>query len=353
MIYHYTEWQQTPLPWLIKDPLSLLGIYAVCTFYTLSGFALFVVYRQRRIQASLLSEFWIKRVFRIVPLFWLVSTLAVLITKSASLSWAEHLDAWTIFLNYSLLFSWLDPTAYLATGAWSIGNEWAFYTIFPLILYASRYKQTLWLSAVVIIFVTGWFAFKVIDAEIALEDQWSAYVHPLNQIALFAAGVMLGPTIIRNRFHTSLPVYAILAAAVFVVASYFSDIPHWVTGFGRFAMISICVICCHGFAVTRFQHGWTSMILTFLGSISYTMYLMHPIIFSCVSRVLGKIQSMTGNQHFPDQFLNNLSLGCSIVATLASSVIIYRFLEKPMIALGKRIVSRLARNACAESATTQ
>ena len=43
MIYHYTEWQKIQLPWLLHQPLSLIGVYAVGTFYTLSGFALYVV----------------------------------------------------------------------------------------------------------------------------------------------------------------------------------------------------------------------------------------------------------------------------------------------------------------------
>lgn len=343
MIYHYTEWQKIQLPWLLQQPLSLLGVYAVCTFYTLSGFALFVVYRQRRIDTSFLSEFWIKRACRIVPLFWLVSTITLLITKTPVVSWADHLNCRTLLLNYSLFFSWLDPSAYIATGAWSIGNEWAFYTLFPLLIWASRSKQGLWISGLSVISVTLWFSFVALDARMPLEDQWSVYIHPLNQLVLFAAGVMLGPTIITGKQHNFFPVQVIAAAALFVAASYVSNVPYWVIGLGRLAMVSICIVCCHGFAITRLKHGWTSRFLTFLGAISYTMYLMHPVVHHCVSKVLGKLQSMIGKASFGDSLLNGLNLAGSVAATLLISEVVYRFIEKPVIALGKRLGTR--RNA--------
>lgn len=340
MIYHYTEWQKIQLPWLFYQPLSLIGVYAVGTFYTLSGFALYVVYRERKISSLFLLEFWIKRICRIVPLFWLVSTITLLITKVPAVPWSEHLDVRTILLNYSLLFSWLDPSAYLATGAWSIGNEWAFYTLFPLILWASRFRSGQWITGVAVILITCWFAFLELDPNTSLENQWGTYIHPLNQLILFAAGVLFGPTIIKPTFRNNFPIQVAVATALFVAASYFSDISHWVSGFGRLAMVAICVICCQGFAITRLEHGWTSRILTFLGSISYTMYLMHPIAHHCVSKVLGKIQSLTGKPIFGDQLLNVLNFVGSIAATLVISAIIYRFLEKPVIALGKRLARR-------------
>jgi exopolysaccharide production protein ExoZ len=350
MIYHYTEWQKIQLPWLLQQPLSLLGVYAVGTFYTLSGFALYVVYREKNIGLSFLSEFWIKRVCRIVPLFWLVSTVTLLITKTPAVPWSEHLEIRTIFLNYSLLFSWVDPSAYLATGAWSIGNEWAFYTLFPLILWTSRFKSGLCITGVAVLATTCWFAFSLMNASTPLDQQWGTYIHPLNQLVLFSAGVLLGPTIITAAFHKAYPTQVWVTAVLFVVASYLSDVSHWVSGFGRLTMVAICVICCQGFAITRLEHGWTSKILTFLGSISYTMYLMHPIAHHCVCKVLGKIQSLTGKQTFGDQALNILNFVSSIAATLVISAIIYRFLEKPVIALGKRL-SRRRRHAIAGQTT--
>jgi peptidoglycan/LPS O-acetylase OafA/YrhL len=340
MVYHYAEWQKIQLPWLFHQPLSLIGVYAVGTFYTLSGFALYVVYRERKISRIFLLEFWIKRICRIVPLFWLVSTITLLITKVPAVLWSEHIDVQMILLNYSLLFSWFDPSAYLATGAWSIGNEWAFYTLFPLMLLASRFRSGQWITGVAVLVVTCWFTFVAMDANTSLENQWVTYIHPLNQLILFAAGVLFGPTIIKSTCRKTFPVQVSVATALFVAASYFSDISHWVSGFGRLAMVAICVICCQGFAITRLEHGWTPRILTFLGSISYTMYLMHPIAHHCVNKVLGKIQSLTGKTTFGDQLLDVLSFVGSIAATLVISAIIYRFLEKPFIALGKRLARR-------------
>ncbi|MEO5917118.1 MAG: acyltransferase [Luteolibacter sp.] len=332
MVYHYAEWHRLPLPWHIQRPLNLLGIYAVCTFYTLSGSALYIVYRNREINRSFASEFWIKRVFRIIPLFWLVSTIALL-TETSSADW----NLWKIFLNYSLLFSWIDPHAYFATGAWSIGNEWAFYTLFPLILWSTRSRVSSGLLIAAVILVTSWYAFHVLSPAHSVEEQWKSYIQPLNHLILFSFGVVIGPSMVRARLHPTFPARVYGAALVFILASYLAEVPTWVSGFGRFLLVAVCLVCCQGFAVTQLKKGNLSKSLTFLGSISYTMYLMHPIVHHGISKVGGKIQSIIGKSSIGDGVLSGVVFSGSVIATIFISMVVYRYLETPAIALGKRL----------------
>jgi exopolysaccharide production protein ExoZ len=342
MIYHYTEWHGFILPWVFQKPLELLGIYAVCTFYSLSGCALFIVYHNRKINNGLLKEFWIKRTFRIVPLFWLATLLVIVTQKSSSISWHEYLDPWRMFLNFSLLFSWIEPGAYYATGAWSIGNEWAFYTMFPLILWGSRRKSTLVLLCAATAAASCWYAFSVLTPHKSISDQWGHYIHPLNQVILFVLGVLIGPLVISAKPHSQLPVRTYVSVGCFIAISYIATIPDCITGFGRLILVGICICCCESFAVTRLNAGVLSRILTFLGTISYTLYLMHPIVHHGVSKILGKIQSIVGTGVLGKDILSFSTFCGSILATIFISSLIYWRLEKPAIRLGQRAARKFS-----------
>ena len=341
MIYHYSEWTDWQLPWPVARPLALLGLYAVSTFYTLSGCALYIVYRDRNLGKEFISEFWIKRIFRIVPLFWLVSILALLAFQSGG-GERGFPDPWKVFLNFSLLFSWLDPSAYFATGAWSIGNEWAFYTLFPIILLCIRSRAGIAILVGLTFGVTTWFSFWILSANLSVEDQWNNYIHPLNQLILFVSGVMLGPWVVGCKVRASLPVFVYLAIGVFLTVSYFASVPACISGALRFLLVGICVSLCAGFAVTRMKRGRITSGLTFLGAISYTVYLMHPLVYDFVSKVCGKLQSMVGAEIIGDPMRSAAIFTGSIVSTVYVSWLIYRRMEIPLIGLGRSVTRRVA-----------
>ena len=145
MIFHYSCLTKPHLPSFIQLSLDKLGYYSVCSFYVLSGAALYIVYHKRSLSLKFCRDFFIKRFARIAPLFWLATTLALALQMfgDGSLPGSKN-----IFLVYSLLFSWVDPGLYYVGGAWSIGNEWVFYSIFPLMLLAKHWgglRLELWL----------------------------------------------------------------------------------------------------------------------------------------------------------------------------------------------------------------
>ncbi len=340
MIYHYTEWAEWHLPWQIAKPLALLGLYAVSTFYTLSGCALYIVYRDRKLQKRFISEFWFKRIFRIVPLFWLTSILTLLMLQG-SRGESDFHDPWKVFLNFSLLFSWLDPSAYFATGAWSIGNEWAFYTLFPIILLCIRSRSGIGILVGVTFVITAWFCFGILDADLSVKDQWNSYIHPLNQLVLFVSGVMIGPWILAAKARPHLPIFVYLAMGVFLIISYIASVPACISGVLRFLLVGVCVTLCAGFAVTRLKRGPITSSLTFLGTISYTVYLMHPIMYQAVNKIYGKVQSILGAEIIGNFTQSLLIFICSIISTVCVSWLIYRSIEVPLVRLGRSLAQRI------------
>ena len=127
MFYHLSCWIIRPLD--SANPLGRLGIYGVSIFFVLSGLSMAIVYNSyvKSIRTSI--NFYVRRIFRIWPLFWVACILTILpqVLKTGTYSW-KHL-----FINITTLFGFIKPAAYIPTGAWSIGNEMVYYALTPLI----------------------------------------------------------------------------------------------------------------------------------------------------------------------------------------------------------------------------
>ena len=194
MLFHYVSWATGELG--SDTILGRLGIYGVSIFYILSGLSLAMVYRTR---VQLLSDwlrFGVKRIFRIFPLFWLATSSAILLRYLAFCMdikpefGVTGLDA---FLNYTLLFSFVEPGAYLTTGAWSIGNEIVFYTLFPLFILIACRSHRLFIAVVLMVFGAYVYCSMILLTPTeSLAEQWELYINPVNQLLLFVIGVTFG-----------------------------------------------------------------------------------------------------------------------------------------------------------------
>lgn len=195
MVYHYAVWSGVELA--SDSLLSKLGIYAVAIFYILSGLSLAIVYNGRINTKTDITQFFVRRIFRIVPLFWIsvVSTLLLGYFGAFFNNESFHVDNFRLFLNFSLLFGFIEPTAYLSTGAWSIGNEVVFYTVFPfLFLLSTQYKQAIPFALIISAVLGAIFSAYLINSSQTLSDQWAIYINPLNQIFFFFGGGLLAFT---------------------------------------------------------------------------------------------------------------------------------------------------------------
>ena len=334
MAYHYKLWATGG----VDDVglLARLGIYAVPVFYILSGLSLTLVYNDRLYSWSQNVAFVVKRVFRIFPLFWLVVTL-VLIKNWVSGSGVDA-SAYKIFLNYTLLFGFVDPSAYLSVGAWSIGNEMVFYVFFPFVFALSSLFKNFFPLAVAVGFLIGlYFAFFVINDWEGLSDQWGWYVNPFNQLYFFLAGMAIGRW--GNGFlklRRGVGYFLIvLTAVVFwlypVVPADGGALIALMSGKERvvFSLLSILFVWLVYVVNPEFRSVLARM-LAFLGRGCYSIYLMHPVVAMAFVPLL-----LAGGF-----YKTNAYLVCFGVTLLVSGLT-FRFVERPMMDAGKRVSERL------------
>lgn len=328
MVYHYTTWT-----WGEHAPGSFMGrvgIYGVAVFYVLSGITLIYIYASKLTLCKAdLIDFYTKRFFRIFPLLWLATLVSILLSKHAP----NPLD---LLLNLTGLFGLVKWNTYFATGAWSIGNELTFYLVFPLLVFLLRrgkFGTLVALSIPVLLFL--YFAFFALQANQPLANQWHTYTNPLNQLALFAGGVMLGYFVKPNSTNTWRSRLAgVLGLALFMLVPIAGMSSALVVGFTRVLLSISCVLLGYSFFRTERAPSYLDKPLALLGQVSYSLYLLHPIVFAvgkAIFLILFKLSR--GNNIFSNYYF---LLTLQITASLIISYYSYYYFERYFIRLGLR-----------------
>ena len=325
MVYHYLSW--TVGEYFSDTFIGRLGIYGVSIFYVLSGLTLYHVYFEKMnpSKEDTLS-FFKKRVFRLFPLLWLVTFISILISRQLP-------DITNLFLNLTGLFGFVKWDEFFALGAWSIGNELVFYAFFPFfILFIKRFKPIMVLITLAILGIYIYFAFVKLNPQLTLDEQWKNYINPLNQVFLFLAGFLIGFFLnhvkIKNR---NLFTLLILGITLFTFYPVTGDVINLVTGVNRLLFTFCCLLICFCFYKMTFKFPmFIHKPLTLLGEASYSVYLLHPIIW-----VVTGITIRFLSKHLME-VPKTINVILSILFTLIISYYVYQYFEKYFVKLGQR-----------------
>lgn len=322
MIYHYLSW--THGKFTADTFMGRLGIYGVSIFYILSGLTLFYVYYDRMtLSKKNVTTFFKKRVFRIFPLLWLVTIIAIIISKNIP-------DFSNLILNLTGLFGFVKWDTYFSAGVWSIGNELVFYVFFPIFFLLSKAHKPFFIILNIILFSFYlYFAFVKLNPELTLYEQWKDYVNPLNQVFLFLSGFLIG-LLFRNSKVNNLFAFVsfFLGLSLFVFIPAENDTINLVTGVNRLFFTGSCLLICFGFyKLTLKLPIVIHKPLTLLGEASYSVYLLHPVVYNLVKIF----------KHHIIDFSESVQLILSVSLTLVVSYFTYEFFEKYFMRLGKQI----------------
>lgn len=339
MLYHFGSWHDA------GHPIGRLGIYGVSIFFILSGLSMAIAYDRYICDVRTSIIFYIRRLFRIWPLLWLGVALVAIPTYLSGKGpyGGEPYGVLQIFLNITTLAGFDEANGYINVGAWSIGNKMVYYLFTPILIAAYRWKRSAGNLLTLFSALVGvYFAFFILSPEATLADQFSTYANPFNNLFLYCFGLAIYYNFqnlkISQQWHW--PCLA-LASALFFLYPASGDQINIATGYNRIAMAVISIMVVFSFykcapVLPMHVNGF----LIRLGVATYGVYLLHPIIAWYVTSGFNILE-----QHLALQKIKYIRTLLSIPLSIGMALLTYRYLEAPLIELGKRLTaSRLSIN---------
>jgi len=332
LLYHYLSWSGFDNLVDANTFIGRFGIYGVSIFYVLSGLTLFHVYFNKinPLSKENIKHFFVKRIFRIYPLLWLIIIITVVFKPNLY-------NAYTIIINLTGLYGYIDWGNYIAIGSWSIGNELVFYSFFPLFIGVFKSNKILlkYLLSFVILGMYIYFASFSLSSSQSLKEQWVEYANPLNQIFLFFSGFILGYFFQNIKFNNC-TLFIILFLGIIIFSFYpsTSESISIVTNDKRYVFTLSCLLISLSLYKLNIQKITDSIFhktLSFFGDISYSIYLIHPIVYSFVGLLIVKL-------NLEIQGIVYYKILISIIFSIIFSSLVFSYLEKYFIKIGNSVI---------------
>jgi peptidoglycan/LPS O-acetylase OafA/YrhL len=316
--------------------------FGVTVFFVLSGFLITTLLR-KEFDASgdvSLKNFYLRRVLRILPPFYIVLVVTTVLTRAGFLdgraTW-EAIGAYALHMaNYYRIYYGIDDIPGGTSVYWSLSVEEHFYLLFPLIYIAMRRlgldaKKQLFVVLGLCSMVLAWriFLHTVLGAG---EDRLAIASDTRVDSILFGCALAIygnpvmdkTPRISDNTWrYVLLPLgFLALGMTSLVRQPLFHDAIR--SSLQGIALIPFFVV------VIRFPNWGPIRILNtrpakFLGLISYTFYLSHRAVLKLLGLNLGLSWALTAALALP--------------ITIGWCYLVYRLVEEPCAQLRKRLTS--------------
>lgn len=319
--------------------------YTMPLFFALSGFFLSYVYRIKSFNRTFLLTFWAKRFFRIAPLFYFMLFIWIsffFVMQSVK----PHIS--DIFLNITFTYGFI-PGKHASTvwAGWTLGVEAIFYLIFPILAICAHRIYSSILIWVFVCFFSG----IVHDVLSQLDGMTTiiaghpetsyAHLNAINQLSFFIAGIAAYRVWEADRFRHSVSLGLIYSGLAFfsitvivslpIINKTLSSISYFYLVHNIWGLIILLIILSVCYWPNRL---YTNSITSFLGDISYSLYLIHPFFIYCLM-LLGIYDFING---FTNGYSTLISWTITLLALIPISFLSYKFIEKPGITLGKKLI---------------
>ncbi|WP_431201669.1 acyltransferase family protein [Bradyrhizobium betae] len=258
------------------DYAFMCGWTGVNVFYFVSAITMCLMWT-RRVEANPTRKFYIRRVLRIAPLFWLAIPLYLVVNGTGPSANAPNgIGPLQVILTATFLHGfWPDSVNSVVPGDWSIAAEMTFYLVFPFVITAFGSRRHLYLALAIGLHLVNvslfkpW-AFELFSAYYGPGSEsfvWSTlHISFLNQLPVFLVGCALFFSL-RDGFAKS-------DAAIYAAFIALSFMANRTSGAHEFNYLLINLALGAGVAGSiRFAIRWQP--IEALGRNSYSMYLSH------------------------------------------------------------------------------
>ena len=324
------------------------GWMGVDLFFVLSGFLITDILLKTRETRFYFRNFYIRRVLRIFPLYYLVLFLfftlsPILFKQQGSNTVFSYYQSnstwyWTYFQNWLMVKKGPPPVPFLSH-FWSLAIEEQFYLLWPFMIFFIKNTKT----------IKRIIAGLILLAIITRLTVWIMYPHEVEKFycstftrmdsllmgCFLAVHIREGNEISMKLVKGVITCFGMLRVGSLLVFGNLrqDNLLFPTVGYSLTAAFFTSLV----YLVLRYENaimGWVKHLsaLRFAGKISYGMYVYHIPIYLVLCNLLSKAiadtsQSLIGNRLFVS--------GLSVLLTVAASTISFYLLERPILNLKK------------------
>ncbi len=320
-----------------KLELANTGQRGVQLFYEVSAFSLLYSHYSRR-EASA-GAFFIRRFFRIAPLFYL-SVVAnfvatVVVAKAAPLS------GWAYLSGFSFLFGFHPATINaVAPAGWSVAVEATFYVIFPF-LAATITDLGKALAFATLSALAAFLVCYRLETHL-LADLPSDYRHFLwfpAEFPVFGLGFVAffaWRDLALAAGSKPAKIASLILLGLAALTAYASFPP---TDYHLYANSLTFVF----FLLALALRPWSLLVnpvTALVGRLSFSIYLIHPYLSGAASGTMDWLERKAGLRLYGSGAGLAVVFAVFLGGSLAISALTYHLVELPGIAFGKKLISR-------------
>ena len=306
------------------------GRIGVVVFFAISGFVIPSSLSGNRLEGA--RSFLIKRFFRMYPLYWLSIPFGLI---TSWYLWGKEISVESILWNFTMLQEAAGHPSIQGL-YWTLQTELVFYGLCLALFLAGGLRSVWVLSGLACVFTLAQFGPLILGA---VGVRSPSITIPSLATMCINLGVMFwgalfrswierrsSPTITRFAVFSYIAVWIVFLAYAIKVYSindaYFKLIAPYTIGVLLFTLLATA-------------RTVTSAWLVWLGTISYSIYLFHPVVMYSISRVV-----QVSNVEWMQGWTTGSYMLLTVVLTIAISAITHRYLELPAIRLGANLAAR-------------
>jgi len=333
VFFHVVGIPQLELPPALMFIKNYFGM-GVPLFFVISAFSLFLSTSTKVGNDGWVQTYFIKRFFRVAPLFYMMLIVYIAFYYYAlqiTYSWSE------IFLNVSFLYN-LFPGKHesMVWAGWTIGVEMLFYLVLPYFLMNIRSVPR------ALAFSLGCMVLSAIARgmyeELELPSSYP-YMNLLSQLGVFSAGIPAYFIYMKYREHEHVKYIGLVMLISFVILTTWAALD-WAR-----------VIAVFGYRITFWAYLFGLLVLSqlfypfvlisnkffaFLGEISFSLYLLHPLLIYALRPVYQAIYGYglyTGYAYL-------LCVTITLLLLIPVAYIVYKVVETRSIRAGNWVISK-------------
>lgn len=330
--------QSAPLPAGFLHTLAINGDMGVELFYVLSAYSLMMMLHARaKAGRSSVRGYFIRRLFRIAPMFWVALLLSILFFLGKPSFWSPEGFGWIEVASTAVFLHGVHPAFINAVvpGGWSVAVEVMFYLLLPMLCKYIKTPVSALISlalSLMLFYAFGIFSQSYFDQILPenaryLSEIYSWYMSFPAQLPVFLMG-LTSFLFVRDRSIKSIYAYTIACvgiAALLVIPLPADDhsMPRHILWGAIFAMLIVA-------NVQQPLSLLDNPLLRRIGRISFSIYLLHFFVLL----VIGKVFRHSVLQ----AEIKYLLLYCCIVGiTYFLASWSYRKIELPGIGVGREL----------------